>query len=65
MCVGSVAQLVERWNEGDAPVGRLDDGSVVPLAFVAEAEPGAHLLVHLGIPVDVLDCDVVQKGASS
>ena len=28
---------------------------VVPLAFVPDAAAGAHLLVHLGIPVEVLD----------
>jgi hydrogenase maturation factor len=60
MCIGSIAQLVERWNDDDVAVGRLDDGRIVPLAFVNEAEPGAHLLLHLGIPVEVLDHSVHQ-----
>jgi hydrogenase maturation factor len=57
MCIGTTALLVEAWDEGGARVGRLHDGVVVPLSFVPEAEPGATLLVHLGIPVEVLDGD--------
>lgn len=55
MCLGSIAQLTETWEEGRARVGRLDDGSVVTLSFLPEATPGAYILVHLGIPVEVLD----------
>lgn len=55
MCLGSIAVLVETWDAGGAPLGRLDDGSVVPLSFVPGAPAGAHLLVHLGIPVEVLE----------
>ena len=55
MCFGSIALLAEAWEDGGARVGRLDDGAVVSLAFVPDAEPGAHLLVHLGVPVEVLD----------
>jgi len=55
MCIGSIAVLDEAWDEGAARVGRLDDGCVVSLSFVPHAEPGAHLLLHLGIPVEVLE----------
>jgi hydrogenase maturation factor len=61
MCIGSIAQLVETWDDCGVPVGRLDDGSVVPLSFVPGAGPGTHLLVHLGIPVEVLDHDHVLE----
>lgn len=54
MCLGSIAVLVETWDEEGARLGRLDDGCVVPLAFVPHAPPGSHLLLHLGIPVEVL-----------
>ena len=40
---------------GGSRAGRLDDGTVVSLAFVPEAELGDHLLVHLGVPVEVLE----------
>ena len=55
MCLGSIAVLVETWDDGAAALGRLDDGCVVPLSFVPGAVSGAHLLLHLGIPVEVLD----------
>ncbi len=54
MCLGSIALLVETWDEGGVRHGRLEDGCVVPLLFVPGAQPGRHLLVHLGLPVEVL-----------
>jgi hydrogenase maturation factor len=61
MCLGSIALLVESWDDAGTPVGRLDDGSIVPLSFVPDAPPGAHLLVHLGIPVEVLNPDETRE----
>lgn len=55
MCLGSIAVLVETWEDEGARLGRLDNGSVVPLSFLPDARPGAHVLVHLGIPVEVLE----------
>jgi hydrogenase maturation factor len=55
MCLGAIAVLVESWDADGVRVGRLDTGTVVSLAFVPDARPGSHLLVHLGIPVEVLD----------
>jgi hypothetical protein len=60
MCVGSIVHLTEAWDEDGVRVGRLDDGCVVPLAYVPDAEPGAHLLLHLGIPVEVLAPEVAR-----
>lgn len=55
MCLAAIAELVATWEEDGVRVGSLADGSVVTLAFVPEAVAGAQLLVHLGIPVEVLD----------
>ena len=55
MCVGAIVELVDLWEEDGARLGRLADGSVVTLGFVPGAVVGAQLLVHLGIPVEVLD----------
>jgi hydrogenase expression/formation protein HypC len=55
MCLGEIALLAETWEEGGARVGRLDDGSVVSLAYLPEARAGEHVLVHLGIPVEAVD----------
>ena len=60
MCVGSIGVLAEAWDDGGARLGRLDDGCVVTLSFVPEASPGAHLLLHLGIPVEVLHPDAAR-----
>ena len=55
MCLGDVDVLVDAWEEGGTPLGRLQCGKEVPLAFVPNAQPGSYLLVHLGVPVEVLD----------
>jgi hydrogenase maturation factor len=55
MCVGRIATLAEVRGEGEAPTGVLDDGTVVSLAYCTGARPGDALLLHLGIPVEVLD----------
>lgn len=60
MCLGSIAVLVETWDDEGARLGRLDDGCVVPLLFIPDAPLGAHLLVHLGIPVEVLEPDAAR-----
>jgi hydrogenase maturation factor len=57
MCLGSISVLVDSWDAEGVRVGRLDSGAVVSLAFVPDAPDGAHLLVHLGIPVEILDPD--------
>jgi hydrogenase maturation factor len=54
MCIGTSAALVEVWDESGTPVGRLSDGRVVSLAFLPQARTGDIVLVHLGIPVEVL-----------
>jgi hydrogenase maturation factor len=61
MCLGEITRLLEAWEDGGARVGRLADGSVVPLAFVPDATPGSSLLVHLGVPVEVLDDEVAAE----
>jgi hydrogenase maturation factor len=61
MCLGSIGRLAEAWDESGVRLGRLDDGCVVPLAYVPEAQPGAHLLLHLGIPVEVLAPEAARE----
>jgi hydrogenase maturation factor len=64
MCLGAIAELVDTWEEDGVRVGRLEDGSVVTLGFVPEARLGARLLVHLGIPVEVLDPAIAAEALS-
>jgi hydrogenase maturation factor len=61
MCVGSIDVLAEAWEDGGAWTGRLGCGKVVPLAFVPKASPGDYVLVHLGIPVEVLEPKTAEE----
>jgi hydrogenase assembly chaperone HypC/HupF len=61
MCLGTIVQVVETWEQEGAPVGRLDDDRVVSLGFVPGASAGAYVLVHLGIPVEVLDAETARE----
>lgn len=54
MCLGSIQVLEDVWEDGGSRVGRLEDGTVVSLGFVPEAQPGVYVIVHLGVPVEVL-----------
>ena len=60
MCVGSIGRLAEAWDEDGVRVGRMADGCVVSLSFVPDAEPGSDLLLHLGIPVEILDAEAAR-----
>jgi hydrogenase maturation factor len=57
MCLGDIDVLAE---VTDAGVGRLGCGAEVTLAFVPDARPGSYVLVHLGVPVEVLDPDAAR-----
>jgi hydrogenase maturation factor len=54
MCIGTATLLAEVWEDAGARAGRLADGRVVSLAFLPEAEAGDVVLLHLGVPVEVL-----------
>jgi hydrogenase maturation factor len=61
MCLGSIDVLAEAWEDGETRTGRLGCGKVVPLAFVPDAQVGDHVLVHLGVPVEVLDPKAAEE----
>jgi hydrogenase expression/formation protein HypC len=54
MCLGAIHVLDAVWDDAGTRVGRLDDGRTVTLGFVPEAELGTYVIVHMGIPVEVL-----------
>jgi hydrogenase maturation factor len=60
MCLGTIHVLEEAWDDTGARVGRLDDGSVVTLGYVPEAQPSDYVLVHLGIPVEILSTEEAE-----
>ena len=61
MCLGDIARLTQAWERDGVRLGRLHDGSVVTLSFLPDATPGAYVLVHLGIPVEVLDTATAEE----
>jgi hydrogenase maturation factor len=64
MCIATIATIDEAWDDRGVRVGRLHDGSVVPLVYVPDADAGSVVLVHLGIPVEVLDPDAQREESS-
>jgi hydrogenase maturation factor len=64
MCLGTIQVLEDVWDDGGAGVGRLADGSVVSLGFVPDAQPGVHVIVHMGIPVEVLRAEDAEIALS-
>ena len=61
MCIGSVAYLADVWDDDGARAGQLTDGRVVALGFLPEARAGDAVLLHLGIPVELLDLTSEQQ----
>jgi hydrogenase maturation factor len=61
MCLGSIDVLAEAWEDGESRTGRLGCGKIVPLAFVPEAGEGDYVLVHLGVPVEVLEAKAAAE----
>jgi hydrogenase maturation factor len=60
MCLGTIQMLQEVWEDDGARVGRLEDGTVVSLGFVPEANAGVYVIVHMGVPVEVLRVEDAQ-----
>jgi hydrogenase maturation factor len=61
MCLGSIDVLEEAWMDGGTRAGRLGCGKVVSLAFVPEAREGDYVLVHLGVPVEILEAEAAAE----
>ena len=64
MCIGSIATLADVWEADGARAARLDDGRVVSLGFLPEAQAGDTVLLHLGIPVELLEPETTKEGVA-
>jgi hydrogenase maturation factor len=64
MCIGSIAYVAEVWEEDGARAARLSDGRVVSLGFLPDAEAGDAVLLHLGIPVEILELPTTTEGVA-
>jgi hydrogenase maturation factor len=61
MCLGSIDVLAAAWDDGGTRTGRLGCGKIVSLAFVPEVVEGDYVLVHLGVPVEVLEPGAAEE----
>lgn len=58
MCLGVVGQVTKVWTEGEVPMALVrtgDQEARVCLLYVPDAGEGDHVLVHLGMAVELLD----------
>lgn len=66
MCFGTVARLEATWDSGGIPMGRTERTvDSICLAYVPEAAPGDHVLVHLGFAVEVLSLDAAVEATEA
>ncbi len=64
MCIGSTAYLAEVWETDGARAARLGDGRIVSLGFLPEAQAGDAVLLHLGIPVELVELPTPKEGVA-
>ncbi len=62
MCLGVIATVTRRWDEGGMPMGAISDSrgeeQAVCLAYVPEVAAGDVVLVHLGFALERLAPEV-------
>ena len=57
MCLGIPGKIVEIYESGGLPMGKIDFGGVIReacLAYVPEAELGDYTLIHVGFALNVI-----------
>ena len=65
MCLGAVGRVTRVWAEAGVPMALVrtgDQEAPVCLLYVPEAGEGDHVLVHMGVAVELLD-DAEADGA--
>jgi hydrogenase expression/formation protein HypC len=58
VCLGAIGRITRVWMEGEVPMALVrtgDQETPVCLLYVPEAGEGDHVLVHLGMAVELLD----------
>lgn len=64
MCLAVPGRIVELYDQGDLPMGRVDYGGVVKeacLAYVPGAGVGQYVIVHAGFALNLLDEEEAQE----
>ncbi len=57
MCLGVPGKVIEKYEAGGLPMGKVDFGGVVReacLAYVPEVEIGEYTLIHVGFAISKL-----------
>jgi hydrogenase expression/formation protein HypC len=63
MCLGVPGKIIEMYEAGGLPMGRVDFGGVIRetcLAYVPEAEVGDYTVVHVGFAISRLSEEEAQ-----
>jgi len=58
VCLGAVGRVTRVWADAGVPMGLVrtgDQEAPVCLLYVPEAAEGDHVLVHMGVAVELLD----------
>ena len=58
MCLGIPGKIVERYEQNDLPMGKVEFGGIlkeVCLAYTPEARVGEYVLVHVGFAISLID----------
>lgn len=61
MCLGKIERLVEVWDAGPSRQGRAECGAILSLAYTPEAAPGAYVLAHAGVAVELLEASDAEE----
>lgn len=58
MCLGIPGKIVERFEQNDLPMGKVEFGGIlkeVCLAYTPDAQVGDYVLVHVGFAISRID----------
>ena len=58
MCLGIPGKIVERFEQNELPMGKVEFGGIVKeicLAYTPEAQVGDYVLVHVGFAISRID----------
>ena len=64
MCLGVPGKIIERYESGGLPMGKIDFGGItreVCLAYVPEAQIGDYTIIHVGFALNVISEDEAQE----
>lgn len=58
MCLGIPGKILEVYQKGDLPMGKIEFGGIVKetcLAYTPEAQVGEYVIVHVGFAISRID----------